>query len=93
MNGLDDSDAELLGRAGEALAVVFALALVGWLVGWLVAGCAPVEPAVPIGIEGAAYRAELADCRERSSTCEGYVLCRRRVEAAHGRTYAGRCVP
>ena len=89
MNGLDDGDVALLGRAGEALAVVFALALVGWLV----AGCAPAEPAVPIGIEGAAYRAELADCRERSSTCEGYVLCRRRVEAAHGRTYAGRCVP
>lgn len=92
MNGFDDNDAELLGRAGEALAVMFALALVVTFVGWLITGCA-AEPAVPIGIEGAAYRAELADCRERSSTCEGYVLCRRRVETAHGRTYAGRCVP
>ena len=93
MNGFDDSDVALLGRAGEALAVMFALALVVSCIAWLLAGCAPAQPAVPIGIEGAAYRAELADCRERSSTCEGYVLCRRRVEAAHGRTYAGRCVP
>ncbi len=93
MLGLDDTDAETLERAGTALAILFAVGAAVCLIGWLVAGCAPVEPAVPIGIEGAAYRAELADCRERSSTCEGYVLCRRRVEAAHGRTYAGRCVP
>lgn len=93
MNGLDDSDVALLGRAGEALAVLFALALVVSCIAWLVAGCAPAEPAVPIGIEGAAYREELAECRERSSTCPGYVACRARVDAAHGRTYAGRCVP
>lgn len=93
MNGLDDSDVELLERAGEALAFMFALAAALFSLAWLVAGCAPVEPAVPIGIEGAAFRHELAECRERSSTCEGYVVCRRRVELAHGRTYAGRCVP
>lgn len=83
----------MLERAGIALAVLFAGGAAVCLVGWMLAGCAAVEPAVPIGIEGAVYRSELAECRERSSTCEGYVLCRRRVEAAHGRTYAGRCVP
>lgn len=93
MHGLDDGDAEMLERAGVALAVLFLGGAAVCLVGWMLAGCAPLEPAVPIGIEGAAYRAELAECRERSSTCEGYVACRRRVEAAHGRTYAGRCVP
>ena len=93
MFGLDDTDAETLERAGTALAPLLGVGAAVCIIGWLVAGCAPAEPAVPIGIEGAAYRAELADCRERSSTCEGYVLCRRRVEAAHGRTYAGRCVP
>ena len=57
----------------------------------LAAGCARAAPAVPIAIEAEAYRSELVACREKSSTCAGYVLCRSRVEAAHGRTWAGRC--
>lgn len=55
----------------------------------LLAGCA--RAAVPIALEAETYRRELAECRERSSTCAGYVLCRSRVEAAHGRSYSGRC--
>lgn len=93
MHGLDDTDVDMLERAGTALAVLFAGGAAVCFVGWLLAGCAAVEPAVPVGVEGAAFRAELAECRERSSTCEGYVACRTRVEAAHGRTYRGRCEP
>jgi hypothetical protein len=92
MNGFDDTDAALLERAGTALAVLFLGGAAVCIVGWLLAGCTP-EAAVPVGIEGAAFRAELAECRERSSTCPGYVACRTRVEAAHGRTYRGRCEP
>ena len=91
MIGLDDSDADMLERAGIALAVILAGGAAVCLVGYLVAGCAPVEAAAPIGIEGAAFRLELAECREKASSCLGYVACRRRVEAAHGRTYTGRC--
>ena len=54
------------------------------------AGCA-TPPALDPAIEAASYRQDLERCRLRSSTCAGYVLCRQRVEAAHGRTYAGRC--
>ena len=93
MRGLDDGDAAAIERAGVGLAVVFAGAAAVALVGWLLAGCTPVEAAAPIGIEGAAYRLELAECREKSSTCLGYVACRRRVETAHGRAYTGRCEP
>lgn len=89
--GLDDGDAAAIERAGVGLAVLFAGAAAVALVGWLLAGCATA--AAPIGIEGAAYRLDLAECREKSSTCLGYVACRRRVETAHGRTYAGRCEP
>lgn len=89
MIGLDESDVRLIDRA------VIALLFCGGVLalGWLLTGCAAAEPAVPVGIEGAAFRAELAECRERSSTCPGYVACRARVEAAHGRTYRGRCEP
>ncbi len=90
MNGLDDSDVALLGRAGEALAVLFALGLVVTFVGWLVAGC---TPRAQTAAEVAAYGAELEACAAQASTCPGYVACRQRVAAAHGRTYAGRCVP
>lgn len=91
MIGLDDTDADHIERAGIALAVLFALGAAILAVAYLVAGCAPVEAAAPIGIEGAAFRLELAECREKASSCLGYVACRRRVEAAHGRTYTGRC--
>ena len=85
-----DAEAEKLERAGIGLVVLFAFAGSFALA---VAACQPAEAAAPIGLEGAAYRMELAECRERSSTCLGYVACRRRVETAHGRAYAGRCEP
>jgi hypothetical protein len=90
MNGFDDGDAELLERGGRALAVLFAGAAAVCLVGWLLAGC---TPAVPLAVEGQAYREERVACREQNATCPGFVACMRRVEAAHGRTYAGRCEP
>ena len=85
-----DAEAEKLERAGIGLVVLFAFAGSFALA---VAACQPAEVAAPIGLEGAAYRMELAECREKSSTCLGYVACRRRVETAHGRAYAGRCEP
>lgn len=62
------------------------------LVGWLLAGCAH-GPRPETAIEASAYAAELEACAVQSSTCPGYVACRSRVAAAHGRTYTGRCVP
>lgn len=91
MFGLDDNDAEMLERAGTALALLFAVGAAVCLVGWPVAGCAP--PRAQTAAEVTAYAAELEACAVQSSTCEGYVACRSRVAAAHGRTYAGRCVP
>lgn len=90
MNGFDDTDAELLERAGTALAVLFAGAAAVCLVGWLVAGC---TPRAQTAAEVAAYGAELEACAVQASTCPGYVACRQRVAAAHGRAYSGRCVP
>lgn len=43
--------------------------------------------------EGHDLKRELEACRKESSTCEGYVACRKRVEAEHGLVYTGRCVP
>lgn len=57
----------------------------------LLAGCA--RPPSPATVEAATYGAELEACALQSSTCEGYVACRKRVAASHGRTYDGRCVP
>jgi hypothetical protein len=54
-------------------------------------GCAQIEPAVPLAEEGKEYNAELRACTKNNATCPGYVACRARVEAAHGRTYNGRC--
>ena len=88
MIGLDDSDAGMLARAGIALAVIHAGGAAVCLVGYLLTGCAPV---VPLAVEGKAYREERIACREQNATCPGFVACMRRVEAAHGRTYAGRC--
>lgn len=90
MIGLDDGDAELLERAGTALAVLFAGAAAVCLVGWLVAGC---TPRAQTAAEVTAYGAELEACAVQASTCPGYVACRQRVAAAHGRAYSGRCVP
>lgn len=76
-----NADAE---RGGLALfGVLAACTLVAWAT-----GCAQ---AVPLAAEGAAYREERIACREQNATCPGFVACMRRVEAAHGRTYAGRC--
>lgn len=41
--------------------------------------------------EAASLKAKLKACREENATCEGYVACRRRVEAEHGIVYKGRC--
>ena len=90
MHGLDDGDAEMLERAGTALAVLFAGGAAVCLVGWLVAGC---TPRAQTAAEVAAYGAELEACAVQASTCPGYVACRQRVAAAHGRAYSGRCVP
>ena len=55
-------------------------------------GCArPPKPET--AIEASVYAAELEACVVQSSTCPGYILCRQRVAAAHGRAYSGRCVP
>lgn len=54
-------------------------------------GCA--RPPSPASVEAATYGAELEACALQSSTCPGYVMCRQRVAASHGRTYNGRCVP
>lgn len=54
-------------------------------------GCA--RPPSPATVEAATYGAELEACALQSSTCPGYVMCRQRVAASHGRTYSGRCVP
>ena len=90
MHGLDDTDAELLERGGRALAVLFAGGAAVCLVGWMLAGC---TPRAQTAAEVAAYGAELEACAVQASTCPGYVACRQRVAAAHGRTYSGRCVP
>ena len=58
MHGLDDTDAEMLERAGTALAVLFAGGAAVCLVGWLVAGCQPRTPAEA----EAAYTAEQSAC-------------------------------
>jgi hypothetical protein len=81
----------------KALERAAALAIVSWLVavlvlvGWLLAGCA--RPPSPAAIEASAYGAELEACALQSSTCPGYVACRKRVAESHGRKYDGRCVP
>ena len=90
MHGLDDGDAAAIERAGVGLAVVFAGAAALALVGWLPAGC---TPRAQTAAEVAAYGAELEACAVQASTCPGYVACRQRVAAAHGRAYSGRCVP
>jgi len=55
-------------------------------------GCArPPKPET--AIEAATYGAELEACVLQSSTCPGYVACRKRVAESHGRTYTGRCAP
>ncbi len=59
----------------------------------LLASCVPrtaVDTASAVK-EAADYKAELTACRKATSTCEGYVACRRRVAASHGETYTGRC--
>ena len=90
MIGLDDSDADILERAGIALGVLFAGGAAVCLVGWMLAGCTPrPQPSAEV----AAYGAELEACAVQASTCPGYVACRQRVAAAHGRAYSGRCVP
>ena len=90
MHGLDDGDAEMLERAQTALAVLFLGGAAVCLVGWMLAGC---TPRAQTAAEVAAYGAELEACALQSSTCAGYVACRQRVAAAHGRAYSGRCVP
>ena len=90
MIGLDDGDAEMLERAGVALAVLLAGGAAVCLVGWMLAGC---TPRAQTAAEVAAYGAELEACAVQASTCPGYVACRQRVAAAHGRAYSGRCVP
>ena len=84
-----DEDALALQRTWVASMWALALAAV-CLVGWLVAGC---TPRAQTAAEVAAYGAELEACAVQASTCPGYVACRQRVAAAHGRTYSGRCVP
>lgn len=90
MIGLDDGDVDALERAGIGLAVLFAVAAAVCLVGWMLAGC---TPRAQTAAEVAAYGAELEACAVQASTCPGYVACRQRVAAAHGRAYSGRCVP
>ena len=85
-----DADADMIERGGIALAAILAGVCALALAGWLVAGCAQ---APPLAAEGARYREERIACREQNATCPGFVACMRRVEAAHGRTYAGRCEP
>jgi hypothetical protein len=92
MMGLDDGDAAAIERAGIGLAVLFAGAAAVALVGWLLAGCTQ-PPRPETALEASVYAAELEACAVQASTCPGYVACRSRVAAAHGRTYAGRCVP
>lgn len=55
-------------------------------------GCAR-HPSPETAVEASVYAAELESCAVQSSTCPGYVACRKRVAASHGRTYSGRCVP
>lgn len=75
-------------RAFVAALLVAALAMI--FVGPLILGC---TPRAQTAAEVAAYGAELEACAVQSSTCPGYVACRQRVAAAHGRAYSGRCVP
>jgi len=92
MIGFDERDANMLERGGIALAAILAGVAALALAGWLVMGCArPRKPET--AIEAATYAAELEACAVQSSTCPGYVACRSRVAAAHGRSYSGRCVP
>ena len=91
MNGFDDSDMGAIERASIAIAVAFAGGAALLLVGWLLTGCAHPKPET--AIEAGLYATELEACAVQSSTCPGYVMCRQRVAAAHGRTYSGRCVP
>lgn len=58
MIGLDDSDADMIERAGIALGVLFAGGAAVCLVGYLLAGCAPRTPAQA----EAAYTAEQTAC-------------------------------
>lgn len=60
MHGLDDGDAEMLERAGTALAVPVAGGAAVCLVGWMLAGC---TPRAQTAAEVAAYGAELRSVR------------------------------
>ena len=59
----------------------------------LLSGCLGGRTAADVVAEDTAYKAELAACELQASTCVGYVACRKRAAAGHGRTYNGRCVP
>jgi hypothetical protein len=59
----------------------------------ILSSCVPrtaVDTAVVVK-EASDYKAELTACRKETSTCEGYVACRKRVALSHGETYTGRC--
>ena len=91
MIGFDERDADLASRAGRALCRVLLPVLGAYALFGLAQACTGCAPAIPLAAEGKAYREERIACREQNATCQGFVACMRRVEAAHGRTYAGRC--
>lgn len=80
------------------LAAVVVFALVTALVGACLAACRPPAAPTPAQAEALAAEIEAKDkadtaCLTSTSTCEGYVACRRRVATAHGLRFTGRCVP
>ena len=77
-------------KNGIAWALVVVLVVV--LGGLPLGACLP-RPAADVAAENTRYALELEKCELLASTCLGYVACRQRVAAAHGRAYSGRCVP
>ena len=75
----------------KALRITVALALLTNTPACLIPSAPPATAATIK--EGYDLKLELEACRKESSTCEGYVACRKRVEAEHGLVYTGRCVP
>lgn len=56
--------------------------------------CCSAASCLPQQQSAALYATELEACAVQSSTCLGYVMCRQRVTAQHGRPiYNGKCAP
>lgn len=86
---IDEKEAKRVDNLLLILAIAIALVVAASVAfGFCVTGCTARDAS----LEASRYAAELAACEASVSTCPGYLACRQRVAASHGRTYQGRCV-